>query len=105
MALIAPWRRPANDEPSGPDPRDAMRAVEDSERDELLELFEAREAAEQRAEALARQLIDELEREASCQDRICKLVQDRTGRTIDATPNPITPAAMLLRVSDNEMTE
>lgn len=91
---------PANDAPSGPDPRDAMRAVEQAERDELLDMFDARSAAEARAEDLARQFIDELETEARCQDRICKLVQDRSGKAIDATPNPITPAEMIRRVTE-----
>lgn len=89
----------ANDAPAaGPDPRDAMRAVDEAERDELLELFDARKAAEERALECARRLLDEIETEATCQDRICKLVQDRTGKVIDATPNPLTPAGVLDRV-------
>lgn len=102
--MIAAWRRPANDG-AGADPRDAIRAVEAAERDELLDLFDARKAAEERALDHARRLIDELEKEASCQDRICKLVQDRTGRAIDATPNPIMPAEMIRRVQETDHRE
>lgn len=100
IALFKP--RPANDEPGGPDWKAARDRVEDSERDELLTLFDDLASTEASAIAHGHKMVEALEKHATLQDRIALLVSERTGRHIDATPNPITPAAIIARVTESE---